>query len=318
MDPKDAGHLAFGAAQIWETKTAPSVTTSSWVRVFNLDATAAVTDNVGTCRTVNAALCPAPDIAATAVDTYGSATYAGFCKGGCNITTADGDLDPSLFSGGLATNVKPGCAYAAASTACWHIAAAQGLPNRFIQGVEIDTKNPRTVYVAMSAYSRHFTVKGTPQGSVFVSHDAGQHFTDISGNLPKTFAADVQDLGDRIVVATDVGVFGALKSAPTRWVRFGSGLPAVPAYDLSVNPQGTTLVLATHGRGIYTMALRHGLPKPANGGSGSGRPSTGGSGGLADSGLPWSVPATAVVLITTAVGFLSTRRRHQSAGSRGR
>jgi hypothetical protein len=306
LDPLDAQHMAYGAAQIWETTHAPTVSSSSWVRVFNLDATAAVVDNIGTCRTVNAALCPAPDIAATAVDTYGKATYAAYCKGACNITTADGSLDPTLFTGGIATNVKAGCGYAAASTACWHLAAGKGLPKRFIQGVQIDRKDPRTVYVAMSAYSRHFTVVGQPKGSIFVSHDAGEHFTDISGNLPKTFGEDVQDLGDRIVAATDVGVFAALKSRPTVWVPFGTKLPAVPAYELSLNPQGTTLVLATHGRGVYTLALKHAVPK-ATRGSGSGRRSTGG--GLAGTGLPWSVPATAVLLIAAALTVMAVRRR---------
>jgi hypothetical protein len=307
MDPKDSQHIAYGAAQIWETTSATGVGTGTWVRVFNLDATAADVDNVGTCRTVNDALCPAPDVAATAIDTYGRATYAGFCKGACNITTADGGLDPSLFSGGLATNVKPGCDFAAASTACWHVAAGHGLPNRLIQGVEIDTRDPRTVYVAVSAYSRHFTVVGQPQGSVFVSHDAGENFTDISGNLPKTFAEDIQDLGDRIVAATDVGVFAALKSAPTVWVPFGTGLPAVPGYDLSLNPQGTTLLLATHGRGIYTMPVR---VATSAGSGGTHHPSAGG-GSLSDTGLATWVPATAVALLLG--GLLVVRRRRQES-----
>src|SRR3954464_14534622 len=41
MDPLDSQHIIYGAAQIWETARASSVTTSTWVRVFNLDATAA-------------------------------------------------------------------------------------------------------------------------------------------------------------------------------------------------------------------------------------------------------------------------------------
>ncbi|HMC72296.1 MAG TPA: hypothetical protein VKJ07_24270, partial [Mycobacteriales bacterium] len=250
LDPKDANHLAYGAAQVWETTHAGTTDTTSgspnWVRVFNLDSTAAATDDIGLCRTASTPNCPTPDIASTAIDTYGSATYAAFCKGTCNITTANGDLNPSLFSGGIATNVKPGCSRAAASTACWHVAAGHGLPNRFIQGVEIDQADPKTVYVAVSAYSRHFTVVGQPQGSIFVSHDGGEHFTDLSGNLPKTFGEDVQDLGDRIVAATDAGVFAMAKSHPRVWVPFGTGLPAVPAYELSLNPQRTKLVLATH------------------------------------------------------------------------
>jgi hypothetical protein len=307
MDPLDSQHLVYGAAQIWETTHASGVSTSSWVRVFNLDASAALTDDIGLCRTAPTPNCPPPpDIAATQVDTYGPASYAAFCKGGCNITTLNGDLDPTMFSGGIATNVKAGCEYGAASNKCWHIAAGLGLPKRFIQGVEIDHKDPRTVYVAVAAYSRHFTVVGQPTGSVFVSHDAGEHFTDISGNLPKTFAEDVQDLGDRLVVATDAGVFGALKSSPAVWAPFGTDLPAVPAYDISVNPQGNKLLLATHGRGIYVLALKHAIPKETSGG---GKKSPGGGGGLAGTGLDVAVPTSAVVLIGAGLALVMMRRR---------
>jgi hypothetical protein len=306
MDPRDPQHMIYGAAQIWETSHASSVSTGSWVRVFNLDASAAATDDIGLCRTAPTPNCPTPDIAATQVDTQGNASYAAFCKGNCNITTASGGLDPTMFAGGIATNVQAGCEYAAASKACWHVAAGHGLPNRFIQGIEIDHKDPRTVYVAVSAYSRHFTVVGQPAGSVFVSHDAGEHFTDISGNLPKTFAEDVQDLGDRLVVATDAGVFGAMKTSPSVWAPFGTDLPAVPAYDLSVNPQGNVLVLATHGRGIYTLALKHAVPQVTPGG---GRKSTGG-GGLAGTGLDVAVPIGAVLLIGAALTLMAARRRH--------
>jgi hypothetical protein len=309
MDPLDSQHMIYGAAQIWETNRAATVSTSNWVRVFDLDATSAQTDDIGTCRTAPTPNCPAPDIAATQVDTYGNASYAAFCKGGCNITTINGDLDPTMFSGGIATNIKPGCVSTAASNVnhCWHVASGKGLPNRFIQGIEIDHKDPRTVYVAVSAYSRHFTVTGSPQGSVFVSHDAGEHFTDISGNLPKTFAEDVQDLGDRLVVATDAGVFGAMKAAPTVWAPFGTNLPAVPAYDLDLNPQGTKLILATHGRGIYVLALKHAIPKVTPGGGG--KKSGGGGGGLAGTGLDMAVPVSAVVLVGFGLMLLAVRRR---------
>jgi hypothetical protein len=304
MDPRDSQHMIYGAAQIWETAHASSVSGSTWVRVFNLDSTAATTDTVGLCRTASTPNCPTPDIAATQVDTYGDASYAAFCKGGCNITTIKGDLDPTLFAGGIATNVKPGCEYAAAADPnhCWHVASGKGLPNRFIQGIEIDHKDPRTVYVAVSAYSRHFTVTGSPKGSVFVSHDAGEHFTDISGNLPKTFSEDVQDLGDRLVVATDAGVFGALKTQPTVWVPFGTNLPAVPAYDLDLNPQGTKLILATHGRGIYVLALKHAVPVESGGGKKSG-------GGLGDTGLALWIPGSAVVFLAFGLALVAVRRR---------
>ena len=93
---------------------------------------------------------------------------------------------------------------------------------------------------------------------------------------------------------------------------FGTGLPAVPAYELSLNPQRTKLVLATHGRGVYVMAVKYGKA-PASTSSGSGK-SNGGSGSLAGTGLAAGVPAAALLLLVTG---LALHRRQRRAGVRG-
>jgi hypothetical protein len=90
------------------------------------------------------------------------------------------------------------------------------------------------------------------------------------------------------------------------WAPFGTDLPAVPAYDISVNPQGNKLLLATHGRGIYVLALKHAIPKETSGG---GKKSPGGGGGLAGTGLDAAVPTSAVVLIGAGLALVMMRRR---------
>ena len=50
-------------------------------------------------------------------------------------------------------------------------------------------------------------------------------------------------------------MFATASTSSTEWVPFGKGLPAVPAIDLSTDPQGKTLLLATHGRGLYPLSL---------------------------------------------------------------
>ena len=261
MDPRNPDHLVYGANQVWESVDGSSTGPSSWVNVFTL------TDPD-----------TSPNAAATAVDVDGSAAYAAWCglppsppagASTCNIVTKDGEYDPSLFVRGIATNVKRGCERAAASAECWHQAAATGLPNRFVSSVTIDPKDPHTVYATVQGYSRRWTYDPArlAPGVVFKSTDAGETFTNITGNLPRTFGADLEVQGGRLILATDVGVFATASDTSTEWVPFGKGLPAVPALDLSTDPQGKTLLLATHGRGLYTLRLTGaaGAPLPGPG-----------------------------------------------------
>jgi hypothetical protein len=89
------------------------------------------------------------------------------------------------------------------------------------------------------------------RGHVFVSHDAGRHFSDMSVNLPDVPANAIAVRGDRLYVGTDVGVFTAPKAGGA-WTRLGTGLPNVAVWDLNFNPQDTKMVVATHGRGVWT------------------------------------------------------------------
>jgi hypothetical protein len=231
LDGSDKNHIVYGAGEIWESKVGISTTSSSWTKVFD-------TGNPN---------------AVTALGTSGPVSYAAFC-GQCNITTADGDYNLNQFTGGIATNAKTGCTAAKASTACWHVAAATGLPKQLVTGLAIDPEDSMTVYATVASYSRRWTLAptGMSPGHLFVSHDAGQTFTDASGNLPDVLAAAVLVTADTVIVGTDTGVFAAPKDS-TEFVPFGLGLPVVPASSLGLNPQGDTLVLATHGRGIWLL-----------------------------------------------------------------
>jgi hypothetical protein len=308
LDPTDSAHFVYGGNQVWENTDAPSLTTANWTKVY--DVTNAETS---------------PDAAVTAIDVQGAATYAAWCgrpatppagSSSCNITTGDGDYDPSLMKRGIATNVQNGCKAEKASTDCWHQVQAIGLPNRFIQGIEIDPKDPKTVYVAMASFSRHWTFdpKATQPGVIFKSVDGGRTFQDITGTLPQTFGGDVLVVGDRLIAATDVGVFAAPLSSPTSWVPFGTGLPeAVPAIEVSTNPQHTKLVLATHGRGVWSLSLTGKNNGGTGGTGGGGHEGNGGgprTGPIATTGLPGWVPLLALPFLALAV---LTRRRLRAA-----
>ena len=55
-----------------------------------------------------------------------------------------------------------------------------------------------------------------------------------------------------LVVASDIGVFTSADNGTT-WNRLGTNLPNVVVGQITVDPNGT-LVAATHGRGIWTIA----------------------------------------------------------------
>ena len=143
----------------------------------------------------------------------------------------------------------------------WHIAKAIGLPNQYISSVAIDPTDPRTVYVTLAGYGRHWAPPGAVgenpsnvgTGHVFVSHDAGDHFTNISANLPDVPANAVMVHGSQLLVGTDLGAYISSSLSGGSWAVLGHGLPAAPIQTLRPKPgDPKTLVAATYGRGVYT------------------------------------------------------------------
>ena len=61
----------------------------------------------------------------------------------------------------------------------------------------------------------------------------------------------VFELG-HLVVGSDFGAFTSSNDGAT-WSRLGTNLPNVVVNQLTVDPNGT-LVAATHGRGVWTIA----------------------------------------------------------------
>jgi hypothetical protein len=306
LDPTDPEHLVYASGQVWATAEAGSVSSSSWTQVFDL-----ATDAV-------------PNGAGTALDVQGDAVYVAFCgtagataaaSTDCNALSPDGNVDPALFAGGIATNVKPGCARekGADPNACWHVVGGAGLPKRQVLGIEIDPTDPSTVYAAVTSYSRRFVYDAEQrlEGHVYKSTDAGETWTDISGDLPDAFASDLLVQGGRLIVATDVGVFATASTTSTDWEPLGTGLPAaVPAYELNTNPQGDTLVLATHGRGVWALPLTGRAPTPVDPGpSRPPRPAPRPGVPLPSTGAPaWLVLAPALA----GVALVLLRRRRAS------
>ncbi|MFY9588914.1 MAG: hypothetical protein WAT66_15840 [Actinomycetota bacterium] len=252
MDPRDARHLMIAGRQVVETSSGPGTGADDWAKVFDLGTALHPGD-------ADAAATPEDPVnAMSAVDLVGPNAYVGYC-GTCVVLNS-----PAPFRSGIATNVG-GKAPAKKGTADgWHFAKAIGLPNRYITGISIDEVDPKTVYVSVGGYLSRWTPPGfldknerAKGGHVFVSHDAGEHFADISGNLPNFPVNWITRRGEQVIAATDIGVFISREGQPCGrgcvYQILGKGLPAAPVFTARLSPgDPNLLVVATWGRGVWS------------------------------------------------------------------
>jgi hypothetical protein len=190
----------------------------------------------------------------------GANVYAGFC-GSCDPVKLHG-----LFKNGIATNVGGAKPPKTGAVDGWHIAKAQGLPNRIITGIEIGPKDPKVVYVTLGASAaRPFAPIGSlgedsrpsAGGFVYKSTDAGNTFTDVTGDLPKVQATWIRVKGEQMVVSTAVGMFISKDLAGAHWAELGSGFPTSPVYSFELEPgDPEKIVVASFGRGIWEYDFR--------------------------------------------------------------
>jgi hypothetical protein len=63
--------------------------------------------------------------------------------------------------------------------------------------------------------------------------------------------------GGGIILGTDLGVWttSVVNAVFTQWIANNSGLANVPVYMVKYRPANTSLVAATHGRGLFTAPL---------------------------------------------------------------
>jgi hypothetical protein len=285
MDPTDSQHLITGGPEVVERTTGPA---GDWVQVYNTGEGTQV----------------------TAVELNAENAYVGFCST-CDIANiADAD-----FNSGIATNVGGDAPPEKGSPSGWRTAAANGLPDRYVTGIAVDPADPRTVYVSLSNYAnRQWWPIGSANdknaekgpGQVFKSTDAGETFTNISGNLPDVPARSIELNRGQLVVGTDIGMFISNNTDGQRWTA-PAGLPNVPVVSVKNHPgKPNSVVLATFGRGVYEYAFsaRAGASTPISG------PVTAAPGRLpATGGLALGVPAAVAGGLALALGLLALRRR---------
>lgn len=125
------------------------------------------------------------------------------------------------------------------------------LPDRWVTTVAIDPTNPNRVYLTYSGFRQ-----GDNNAHVLRTDDAGETWTNISGNLPVAPVNDVivHPTGTPVVLGTDVGVFVS-KAGTARWFQLGDGLPQTPTMDVNLHVGENVVFAGTHGRSIFRLDL---------------------------------------------------------------
>ncbi len=220
-DLHDSNHWVAAGNKVWVTSKGWNTvcdTTCDWTSVHDFGTDAAGGYNVG-----------------TAVAVSGAVIYAGWVD-------SSGNPSPS-FQSGIDTNYG----------GSWHRIQSPVLPNRFVSGLTVDPANPAHVYAVYNGYSRRW-IPGGGQGLVFESTDGGSTWRDVSGNLPDAPGDGLAVVNSTLVLGTDVGLFVASANRPTRWTHV-TGLPNVVVDNVRPIAGTNSVVVATHGRGIWTYTV---------------------------------------------------------------
>jgi uncharacterized repeat protein (TIGR01451 family) len=126
------------------------------------------------------------------------------------------------------------------------------LPARPVSQIAVDSSNYRLAYIAYNGFNAATPL--TP-GHVFKTTNAGQTWTNISGDLPDVpVNAVVMSPTDpnTIYVGTDVGPLVTIDGG-AHWTPMGSGFPIVSVSTLDLNPYTAQVLASTHGRGAWVV-----------------------------------------------------------------
>lgn len=131
--------------------------------------------------------------------------------------------------------------------AAW-VLSNNGLPGRNVTNIEISPESRDTAYA---------TIAGTSGPSVFFTTNGGISWSARATGLP-SFSAQVIRFDptdvSTLYAGTDVGIYRST-DAGASWSPFGTGMPAVSVYDIQILSDGSILRAATHGRGIWELAV---------------------------------------------------------------
>lgn len=135
------------------------------------------------------------------------------------------------------------------------------VPNVFVARAAIDPNNPNTAYVTLSAFGITNIWKTTSLDAPNWTPAAGSGDTAIPKVPVNAFVIDPTN-SNRLLAGTDIGVYSS-EDGGASWTPVGTALPRVAVFDMGITSE-RKLRIATHGKGIWEIALPGFTPAPAN------------------------------------------------------
>ena len=177
-----------------------------------------------------------------------------------NDRTRLGDIPHQLVITISESPKKKGLIYAGTDDGRLHVSMDDGKPwteltsnlprKEWIAKVVASEFDESTVYVAQQGrYDEDFAVR------LYKSTDYGKTFRSIAGNLPGGPINMIREdpvSANVLYTANDFGVY-VTTNGGARWDVLGGNLPSVNVMDFIVHPRDRMLVIATHGRGVWTI-----------------------------------------------------------------
>jgi uncharacterized repeat protein (TIGR01451 family) len=170
----------------------------------------------------------------------------------CTLSAIGVGGGDAVYTGSLDGRVYLSTDAQVSSSPSWDRIGKGRLPNRPVASIAVDRSNYRIAYIGYNGYNA--ATRGRP-GHVFKTTDGGEHFKNISGNLPDSPVNSVvldPAYPNTIYVGTDVGPFVTYDGGH-HWNAMGSGFPIVSIWQLDLDPSHRTIAAGTHGRGVFTM-----------------------------------------------------------------
>ncbi|HFA49394.1 MAG TPA: T9SS type A sorting domain-containing protein [Bacteroidetes bacterium] len=124
---------------------------------------------------------------------------------------------------------------------------SEGLPDRYVTQVATSPTDPLTAYVTLSGYR---SIDYLPH--VLTTTDGGEHWSDISANLPEIPINDIivhPDFPGLLFIANDMGVWFSENNGG-EWKILGTNMPFTVVNDLDLHADEAFLLAATFGRSM--------------------------------------------------------------------
>ncbi len=180
-----------------------------------------------------------------------------------NDPEQQGNISFATISSLSESPLKFGVVYAGTDDGRLHVTRDSGL-----SWTEILDGLPKRKWVSRVVASKYDegTVYLTQNGKrdcdfqvyVYRSRDYGKTWEDISKGIPGGPVNVIKEdprYEDVLYVGTDMGVYVTLDGGET-WETLGSELPITFVHDLVIHPRDHVAVIATHGRGMFTLDVK--------------------------------------------------------------